>query len=170
MHSNLSSLPDILLNHLGAYSRLDILARLPQLVAADVKTEALRQSKNGEPYHVSVPQQGLSLMLQCMNPEALPETIRMWGLQGLTLQAGTWKGGWPTGLNPSDATAGDVVGLLAGNPDEIMNMPPMLCFTIQGAGGQAWSVMAVFDSASKKLSSFSLVRVGEWRKLQVTQP
>jgi hypothetical protein len=44
-------------------------------------------------------------------------------------------------------------------------MHTTLCFAIEGPLGQAFSVMAMFDATSKKLSSFSLIRVGEWRVL-----
>lgn len=87
-------------------------------------------------------------------------------LHGITLNASTWDGGWPTGLNPQTATADDVVAAFTPNPEEVMNMHPMLCFAVEGMAGQTWSVMAMFDAGSKKLSTFSLIRVGEWGTLQ----
>ena len=77
---------------------------------------------------------------------------------------------WPAGLNPHETNADDLVALFAPNPEEVMNLHPMLCFAVEGMGGQACSVLAVFDSQSKKLSSFSLLRVGEWRELQAPRP
>ena len=162
MHSNLRPLPPPLLNHLGACSRLDTLTELPQ---AALSLNTLRQHKSGEPYHVAVEAKGLTLTLQCTNPNFQPEE-HQWGLHGITLNAATWDGGWPTGLNPREATAEDVVALFAPNPEEVMNMHPMLCFAVEGVAGQTWSVMAMFDEGSKKLSSFSLIRVGEWRRLE----
>lgn len=163
MHSNLNPLPSLLLTHLGAHSQLDDLATLPQFVEAGVTANALRKGKDSQPYHFNLDSQGISVMLQCMNPEAKPEA-RTWGLQGFTLKAGEWKGDWPTGLDIHEATANDLVAVLAAKPEETMNMPPMLCFTVEGIAGQAWSVMAIFDS-SGKLDTFSLLRVGPWRNL-----
>jgi hypothetical protein len=59
-----------------------------------------------------------------------------------------------------------VLAVFAPNPEEVANMHPMLCFAIEGVAGQTWSVMAMFEAEGKKLSSFSLIRVGEWRALQ----
>ena len=50
MHQSLNSLPQSLLHHLGAFSRLDTLAELPQVPVA---LNTLRQSSSGEPYHRS---------------------------------------------------------------------------------------------------------------------
>ena len=162
MHTSLNTLPKPLLNNLGAYSRLDTLTELPQVA---IPLNTLRQHKSGEPYHVTIDAHGLTLTLQCINPNAQPEE-HQWGLHGITLNAATWDGDWPTGLNPHEATADDVVSLFAPNPEEVMNMHPMLCFAIEGVAGQTWSVMAMFEAEGKKLSSFSLIRVGEWRALQ----
>ena len=164
MTQSLLSLPQLLLNHLGATSRLDTLAELRQVT---IPLNTLRQHKSGEPHHVTIDAHGLTLTLQCINPNAQPEE-HQWGLHGITLNAATWDGGWPTGLNPHEATADDVVSLFAPNPEEVMNMHPMLCFATEGVAGQTWSVMAMFESAGKTLSSFSLIRVGEWRALQPT--
>jgi hypothetical protein len=162
MNQNLSPLPELLLSHLGACSRLDTLTALP-LVTVPLST--LRQHKGTDPYHVAINPQGLTLTLQCTNPTAQSDE-HQWGMHGITLNAATWDGGWPTGLNPQEATADDVVALFAPNPEELMNMHPMLCFAVEGMAGQTWSVMAMFDAGSKKLSTFSLVRVGPWRELQ----
>ena len=162
MHTSLTPLPQPLLNHLGACSRLDTLAELPQVA---VPLNTLRQHKNGDPYHVAIEAHGLTLTLQCTNPTEQPDE-HQWGLHSITLNASTWDGSWPTGLNPQEATAADVVAVFAPNPEEVMNMHPMLCFAIEGVAGQTWSVMAMFDAGSKKLSTFSLIRVGEWRELQ----
>lgn len=162
MHSSLTSLPKPLLDQLGAFSRLESLAKLARI--AELALNRLRQQNNGQPYHVATGRQGLSLMLQCLNPDA-PSEERTWGLQGFTLKANAWDGAWPAGLNTDTATPEELVELLAANPGEVMNMPPMVCFSIQGVASQAWSVMAVFDS-SGKLETFSLLRVGPWRELQ----
>jgi hypothetical protein len=161
MHSSLNALPQPLLNHLGACSRLDTLSDLPQVT---VPLTTLRQHKSGEPYHVTIDAHGLTLTLQCTNPNAQPDE-HQWGLHGITLNAATWDSGWPTGLDPHEATAGDVLSLFSPNPEEVMNMHPMLCFAIEGVAGQAWSVMAMFDAVSRRLSTFSLIRVSEWRAL-----
>ena len=166
MNKNLAFLPPLLLNHLGASSGLDTLTELQQVA---VPLSTLRQHKNGEQYHVAIDAHGLTMTLQCTNPNAQPEE-HLWGLHGITLSASTWDGGWPTALNPHEATANDVVALFAPNPEEVMNLHPMLCFAIEGLGGQTCSVLAVFDSQSKKLSTFSLLRVGEWRELQAPRP
>jgi hypothetical protein len=140
------------------------LSELPQ---APVLLSTLRQHKNSDPHHVSIDSHGVTLTLQCINPNAQPEE-QTWGLHSITLNAPTWKGGWPTGLNPQEATADDVVAVFAPNPEEVMNMHPMLCFAVEGLAGQTWSVMALFEAEGKKLSSFSLLRVGQWRALPST--
>jgi hypothetical protein len=162
MHQSLSPLPQALLAHLGAYSRLNTLIELPQV--ASVSLGALCQHTSTDPYHVGIGPHGLTLTLQCINPTAPPEE-HTWGLHGFTLDSAAWNGGWPAGLNPHEATASDVLAVFAPNPEEVMNMNPMLCFAVEGMAGQTWSVMAMFDATSKKLSSFSLIRVGEWRVL-----
>jgi len=53
--------------------------------------------------------------------------------------------------------------LLSPSPDEVMHMHPMLCFPIEGKGGQKWGVVATFDPQNK-LSTFSLVHSGDWRE------
>ena len=162
MHPSLNPLPQLLMNHVGACSRLETLSDLPQVT---VPLSTLRQHKSGDPYHVAIEAHGLTLTLQCTNPTAQPED-HQWGLHGITLNATTWDGGWPIGLNPHEATADDVVAVFTPNPEEVMNMHPMLCFAVEGVAGQTWSVMAMFDAASKKLSTFGLIRVGQWRELQ----
>ncbi|XVJ69655.1 MAG: hypothetical protein HEQ39_08370 [Rhizobacter sp.] len=162
MHASLKALPITLLNHLGACSRLDTLIESPQVT---VPSSTLRQHQRSEPYHVAIDAQGVTLTLQCTNPNVQPDE-HLWGLHGITLSASTWNSGWPTGLNPREATADDVLALFTPNPEEVMNMDPMLCFAIEGVAGQTWSVMAMFDASGKKLSSFSLIRVGEWRQLE----
>lgn len=164
MHLKLNTLPPTLLAHLGAYSTLETLAQFPQFA---LPLSDLRQHKGGESYHVNIKAEGLSLMLQCVNPDA-PAEEGLWGLNGITLKAGVWTGEWPVDLNPFEITAKQLVQLFEPKLEEVMDMPPMLCFSIDGAYGQTWSVMAMFDAASKKLSSFSLIRVGEWRKLDAT--
>ena len=74
------------------------------------------------------------------------------------------KKGFERAEKPFDAP--DVLAVFTPNPEEVMNMHPMLCIAIEGVAGQTWSVMAMFESEGKKLSSFSLIRVGEWRALQ----
>jgi hypothetical protein len=164
MHPSLNTLPQQLLNHLGACSRLDTLAELQQLT---VPLSTLREHENANLYHVAIAPRGVTLTLQCVNPNAKPDE-HQWGLNGITLNSATWDGGWPTGLNPQEATADDVVSLFAPNSEEVANMHPMLCFAIEGVAGQTWSVMAMFEAEGKKLSSFSLIRVGAWRALQPT--
>jgi hypothetical protein len=164
MNKNLSALSPLLLNHLGACSRLDTLAEMPGVT---IPLSTLRQYENGELYHVALNAHGVTLTLQCTNPDVQPEE-HQWGLHGITLNAATWDGGWPTGLNPHEATADDVMALFAPNPEEVANMHPMLCFALEGLAGQTWSVMAMFEAEGKKLSSFTLLRVGEWRALQST--
>lgn len=161
MHPALAPLPTKLLNHIGAFSRLETLAELPQV---DLPLNTLRQHKNGDPYHVAIDPHGLTLSLQCMNLNARPEE-QTWGLHSITLNATTWNGGWPTGLNPNETTADDVLAVFTPNPEEVANMHPMLCFAVEGVAGQTWSVMVMFDAESKNLSSFSLIRLGDWRKL-----
>ena len=157
----LRSLPQPLLHHLGATSRLDTLAALPQVA---IPLATLRQHTQGESYHVGHDAHGLTLTLQCINPTAAPEE-HQWGLHGITLDAASWNGGWPVGLNPQTATAHDVLALFAPNPDEVVNLHPMLCFAIEGVDGQACSVMALFDPTGHTLNTLGFIRVGPWRAL-----
>ena len=151
-----------LLHHLGTHSHLQTLvAGLPQAVPV----EQLRQHHSADPYHVNLDDQGLTLTLQCTNPNDLPEE-HTWGLHGFTLDAAAWGGGWPAGLNPHEATVNDVLAVFAPNPEEAVNMHPMLCFAFEGLAGQTCSVMALFEAPGKKLSSLSFLRVGDWRALQ----
>lgn len=78
------SQPSCLLNHLGAYSRLDSLLELPEMAAVDAAS--VRQSRSEEPYLVHLDTHGLSLTLQCTNPAASPQEL-LWGLQGLHVNA-----------------------------------------------------------------------------------
>jgi hypothetical protein len=162
MHATLKSLPIALLHHLGTHSNLQsVVAGLPRAVPV----EQLRQHQSADPYHVNLDDQGLTLTLQCINPTAQPEELT-WGLHGFTLDAASWDGGWHAGLNPHEATASDVLAVFAPNPEEVVNMHPMLCFAIEGPAGQTFSVMALFEAPGKKLSSLSFLRVGDWRTLE----
>jgi len=162
MNTSLYALPQLLVNHLGACSRLDSLAALPYI---EVPLSILRQQKNDEPYHVVIEAHGLTLTLQCIEPNAMPEE-QTWGLHGITLSVGNWSGGWPAGFEARQATAQDVIALFSPPFEEIMDMHPMLCFTVEGVASQTLSVMAVFDTDSRKLVTFSLIRVGSWRELK----
>ena len=53
--------------------------------------------------------------------------------------------------------------LLSPSPDEVMHMHPMLCFPIQGKGGQTWGVVATFDQQQTEYFH-SLVHCGDWRE------
>jgi len=155
-----------LLHHLGTHSHLQsLVAGLPRAVPV----EQLRQHHSAAPYHVNLDDQGLTLTLQCINPTAQPEELT-WGLHGFTLDAASWDGGWHAGLNPHEATASDVLAVFAPNPEEVVNMHPMLCFAVQGQTQEGlvhtWSVMALFEAPGKKLSSLSFLRVGDWRALE----
>ncbi len=162
MHPSLNPLPRPLLNHLGAYSRLHTLMELPQVT---VPLDVMRQQKKGEPYRVNIDAHGLTLTLQCTNPKAEPDK-HQWGLHGITLNVSTWDADWPTGLNPHEANIDDVMSPFAPDSQEVFNMPPMLCFPIQGIADQTWSVVAEFDEQTDKLKTFTLLRIGEWRELQ----
>lgn len=166
MPQRLSSLPASLLNHLGcAAGQATLEGALAEL---KLPAASLRQTRNGAPYTVSVPGQGLDLMLQCLNPHA-PEADRLWGLHSLTFHsAGSdpvshWTKGWPGGVNPGTATAGDIVSLLAEDDDDaVLMVDSMACFEVPGFDGRRWIVQCMFDPARKTLLTFSLIRSGKW--------
>ena len=165
MHPHLAPLPNILLRNLGRASGLDDLAQL--LAPHGITSSQLRQHHNGQPYNVSLSPHGLTLTLQCTNPEATQDQWQ-WGLHALTLHtaasnpANHWTQPWPQGLDPEQARAADVVRLLAVNPEEAMNTPTLVCFAIDGMGGLTWALMAIFDAGSLKLQTLTLQRSGEW--------
>lgn len=156
----LHPLPQVLLQALG---RLDLHGDLQEAVSARSWTSApLRQDHHhGAPYTVTA-DAGLDLTLQNTNPDAAP-LDRQWGLHSFTLHAGQWRHGWPEGLDPATATAQDVVRLFIPDLESSLVTPAMVCFTVPGLGeGQQWSVLCLFDTASQRLQSFTLVRMGDW--------
>lgn len=161
MHSSLAFIPEPLLQHLGAYSRLDDLISVPQIT---IPLHDLRQHKGSEPYHVKIAEHGLTLTLQCINPTASAEQ-QFWGLLGISLDSSTWSGNWPVEIDPLEATASQLITLFLPNEEETMNMHPMLCFGVEGLSSQTWSITAIFNATTRKLRTLSLTRVGDWRML-----
>ena len=158
----LHSLPQVLLQALG---RTGSQEDLHEVVSARRFAQLpLRQHHNGSPYTVTA-DAGLDLTLQNTNPHVAKaaEADHQWGLHSFTLHAGEWAYAWPEGLDPLTATAQDVVRLFAPDPESSLVTATMVCFTIPGLHeAQQWSVLCLFDAASQRLQSFSLVRVGDW--------
>lgn len=166
MPTRLSPLSEPLLNNLGCASRQDTLDNALRTFAPP--PPHLYQIRNGDLYPVSVPGQGLDLMLQCLNPHA-PESERRWGLHSLTFHtaasnpASHWTKDWPGGVDPDTATAGVIVSLLAEDDDDAVLMTDgMTCFEVPGFDSRRWIVQCLFDPARKTLLTFSLIRSGEW--------
>ena len=136
-------------------------------------------------------QPGLSLMVQCLNPEQPPE-LRLWGLQALSFQARQasdqdyWAGPWPKGMVPETTRAEDLVRLLTAadvetNPSQkatpvrqdpakvLVQMPTLCCVEVPGLDQRRWMVQGIFDFASQTLTQLMVLRVGEW-VLPQTQP
>lgn len=153
MHTSLNKLPKVLLQTLGQTKQKDTLAAMLEVSSAAM-------NPNAKPKPIAVTR-GIDLLLHCINPEATIDQ-HQWGLHSFTMHAGAWAGAWPEGLDPNKATVNDVVKLFAPEPDAAMQTPVMACFVIPGHEGQTWSVLCIFDEITKKLSSFSVVRTGEW--------
>lgn len=155
--------PQPLVNHLGAYSSLDSLLASPEISSS--KGIELRRFDDAQPYHVELEAHGLTLTLQCMKPGEVHDQQK-WGLHGLTLNAHSARGSWLEGRRPALMTADDVLTLfnVALDDEQLLNVHPMLCFAVEGAGNQSWSVIARFDECGKGLKTLSLLRVGEWRE------
>ena len=173
MLSHLKPLPDVLLQNLGRASRQDYLAQT--LESEPLSRLKLHQHRDGGLYAVRFSQDGLDLMMQCVNPEA-EETKSEWGLHSFTLHAPDsepihhWKGEWLRGIDPLRATRRDVDGLLASHGDAVLGNPGITCFTVSGLGGQRWSLLFRFDAASSALQTMSVVRTGEWIPASVLPP
>lgn len=160
MNGKMSELPKALTEQLGTQSRLEWLLLLPELES--VSSDAIFQHLNEGTYHRSSAENGLTLALQCLNSLAAEEDLK-WGMQSFTLDAYSWQGPWFKNTKPRDIEPGSLMQLLNPSPDEVMHMHPMLCFPIEGKGGQTWGVVAIFDQQNK-LSTFSLVHSGDWRE------
>jgi hypothetical protein len=160
--------PQPLVNHLGAYSRLDSLLALPEISSS--KGIELCRFDEEEPYHVELEAHGMTLTLQCINPEALHEQQK-WGLQGLTLNARAASGQWLEGRKPALMKANDVLDLfqIAPEDEKLLNMHPMLCFAMAGPSNQSWSLVARFEQRGAMLTTLSLMRVGEWREMPLAE-
>ncbi|SDZ59444.1 hypothetical protein [Delftia lacustris] len=160
MNGKISVLPKALTEQLGTQSRLEWLLLLPYL--DNVPSDVIFQHLSESIYHFSSAENGLTLAVQCLNPTAAEESLK-WGLQSFTLDAYSWQGPWIQNTKPRDIEPESLMQLLSPSPDEVMHMHPMLCFPIEGKGGQTWGVVATFDQQNR-LSTFSLVHSGEWRE------
>ena len=160
MNNRILDLPISLTEQLGTQSRLEWLLLLPELENAS--SDAIFKRMNEGIYHFSSAANGLTLALQCLNPSAAEEDLK-WGVQSFTLDAYSWQGPWFQNTTPRDIEPESLMQLLSPSSDEVMHMHPMLCFPVEGKGGQTWGVVATFDQQNR-LSTFSLVHSGDWRE------
>lgn len=100
-------------------------------------------------------------MLQPLDP-AVGEGSQAWGLHGATLEARSWQGRWPEGVDPRRCGTQEIASAFDVAPDDALLTPGMACFTVRGIGGQDWSLLCLFDPADGVLDSLSLVRTGAW--------
>lgn len=172
MNPQLQTLPRALLTQLGAAGQLQWLrqpplapdAQLPRKdILTDIPAELLCQSSHDQPYPLHHSEQGLSLTLQCLNPTE-PASQHRWGLHSFMIHAQAWQGPWFEGLKPAQTTAQELIERLGETEEEIAHQGPVLCMGVTGLHGQAWSAVAVWDEATGKLETFSLIRMGEWRE------
>lgn len=158
---------EALLRTLGRHSRQGYLLKV--LRDAGLNDAALLRAAHDRTYPVAWPEHGLSLMLQCLDPQA-PDESRSWGLHSITLDAQHWPGAWIKGLNSATVTPEELVELLAPNSTEALCMPEMVCLTVPGIDGQTWPVVALFDQQGKKLRSLIFTRTGEWIAASILPP
>ena len=165
MHPRLQPLPPSLTTALGRSNRQDQLTQALESLDPPIN---LRRHGDGRLYPVSVAVHGLDLMVQCTNPEA-EEAQRLWGLHSITLHTAAsasshpWRFAWPEGFDPHTVKAADVAKLFDIEGEEMaMTAPGMTCCQLPGFEGQTWSMICMFDPATQRLQSLSLVRTGEW--------
>lgn len=171
MHPKLSPLPDVFLQHLGRFSRLDY------LVAAFKQRQyapSLCVPHDGQPYTISTPY-GVDLKLQCANPLDAPAE-QLWGLCSLSFHTALsnplnhWKDPWPEGIHPGSVTAQEMADQLASEDEEVLLTPTMACFVVPGVGDQQWTLLGHFHQHSKKLLTLSLLQAGHWVAASVLPP
>lgn len=159
MQTPLSVLPVTLLQTLGRSFAQRVLAH--RLAPLYPSAQPGFQYPRGDAYYLGAAP-GLDLVLQRIKLGAA-EAEHQWGLHSFTLQARSWAGQWPEGMDPHTATAEDVAKLFALDAETAMVTPAMVCFVIPGlVQDQQWSVLCTFGYSSRTLESFSLLRVGEW--------
>lgn len=166
--SRLATLSETLLRTLGRCSAQGHLQRVLQ--HCGLSTDGLlREAPADKPYPVSWPAAGVSILMQRMNA-ATTEGEAAWGVQSVSLQAGSWRGPWLKDLDPQYATAQDVVALLAPEDEEALCTPEMACVSTPGPDGQRWTVLALFDPEGAKLQSLTFTRASEWVAASVLPP
>jgi len=158
---------EALLRTLGRHSGQGYLLQVLRDAGLDDST--LLRAAHDRPYPVVWPALGLSLMVQCLDPQA-SEDARSWGLHSFTLDAEHWAGAWIMGLNPATVTPEAFVDLLSQDKTQTLCTDDMGCLTVPGIDGQTWSVVALFDARSKKLKSLTFTRTGEWIGASVLPP
>jgi len=165
--ASLAPVTEALLRTLGRHSSQGYLLKV--LHDAGLDNSMLLRAAHDRPYPVAWPDQGLHLMLQCLDPQASGDA-RFWGLHSLTLDADNWRGAWLKGLNPATTTPEALVDLLATDKTQALCTADMACLTVPGIDGQIWSVVALFDERSNKLKSLTFTRTGEWVGASVLPP
>lgn len=171
-------LMDAALRTLGRHSAQQHL--LAVLKACELDCGDLLRTGSDKPYAASWPEEGLSLMLQQVAPEAGTQGSQSdsqpgaqqcqpsWGLHALILDAATWRGAWPGQIEPKSVTPQGLLAALHGDPAQSLCLPDLVSTQVQGIDGQSWSASAVFESG--KLQSLTLMRTGEWSGASVLAP
>ena len=180
MPTRFHPIPDSLLQLLGqatAWPAWQQALRRQELELPDLRAPASQESSfmqipgPQEPRLVRLSDQGLDLMLQCLNPER-PSEQYLWGLQALIFHTALsdplhyWKGAWPANLQPEAATAASIVSLYAEDDDDAVLMhDAIVCFEVPSFEGRRMVVQCLFDLGSKTLLTLSLIRGSEWKPM-----
>jgi len=169
----LGDVPEFLLRTLGTASTHHYLAEY--LEAGDPKLMGLLCVGHDDFYPVTSQGLGLTLMIQDIDYRAPPST-RFWGLHSISLHSSnastkvTWRGAWPGGLDPIQATANDVVQCFQLTEEAALISPELVCFTYPGRHDSPWAVQCEFDLFSKTLHTLSLIRTGDWLMASMLPP
>ncbi|MBV8621358.1 MAG: hypothetical protein JOY84_21040 [Curvibacter sp.] len=155
------AIPDFLLSSLGCASQHLYLS--DGLVAQGCSPDSLLQISGGRNYPFRIPDLGMSLMLQCLNPKA-PQTSLLWGLHAISLHGAPLHGQspWPGGLTPGQSTAEDVAQCFGLSADTALLTPELVCFSHAVQQRRPWAVQCEFDRATSRLHTLSLIRTGDW--------
>ncbi|MDR2990731.1 MAG: hypothetical protein LBU72_02130 [Burkholderiaceae bacterium] len=148
-----------LLHTLGRRSKQNGLLEVLRACELD-SAELLRQGPL-RPYPVVWSEQGLTVQMQHIKPEAESQD-HTWGLHSITLEAERWPGPWPKNFNPKTVTPDELVNLLAQDKAQALCTPEMACMTVAGTEQRTWAALALFDPADGKLQSLTLARHGGW--------
>lgn len=144
----------------------------PETALAAGLPEAATASKapSASAYAIDWPQAGLSLLMQPLPAQQGLSVTSSWGLHAISFEASQWLGPWPGQLQPQSATAQDIIDLFAPGSQDALALPQMACCTTAGPDAQSWSVVALFDPASRKLQHLTFTRAGDWMGVSILSP